>query len=338
MPAERLKKRHHTAPRVYLRGFADENKLLVVRRRAGSEFVQHIDNVTVRNGFYNARTSAGLLHDDVENWFMRDIETPVGPTLTRLREYVEGGPVSGVDASLVSRFVAAQLFRTATARSYVEQIDAVLGPFLGAGLTGRLFGVQISRVSPAAQARLMRMTRDMLNEHLDPEETHRSHLRTMLRETDKMMTRLESWHWEVAVAKHPRLVTGDAPAVAIQPQSEVFSGIVPKGSPVYLPLSPTTLLVGAEVTPSRQVQLTTRLAREVNQRVADETADGLAKATFQPWPNGFRLRSEPPRLPSLTVESRSDGKLATFPATYPEVRDSGIRALLHKLEARNVVL
>jgi hypothetical protein len=86
------------------------------------------------------------------------------------------------------------------------------------------------------------------------------------------------------------------------------------------------------------VQLTTRLAREVNQRVADEAADGLVKATFQSWPNGFRLRPEPPKLPALTLERRSDGGPGTFPATYPEVRDSGIRALLEKLEARDVVL
>jgi hypothetical protein len=338
MPAERLKKRHHTAPRVYLRGFADKNELLVVRRRAGDEFVQHIDNVTVRNGFYNARTSTGVLHDDVENWFMRNIETPVGPTMTRLRAHVVGGPISGSDARLMSRFVAAQLYRTATARSYLEQIDEVLGPFLGADMTGQLFGVQVSQLSPAAQVRLMRVTRDILREHRDPEEMNRGHLRTMLRETDKMMTRLESWHWELAIAKHSRLVTGDAPAVATQPQSGVFSGILPKGSPVYLPLSPTTLLVGTEMTPPRQVQLTTRLAREVNQRVADEAADGLVKGTSQPWPNGFRLLPEPPKLPALTLERRSDGGPGTFPATYPEVGDPGIRALLEKLAARDVVL
>ncbi len=322
---------------MYLRGFADESELIDVRMRAGREFSQHIDNVTVRNGFYNARTSSGVLHDDVENWFMRGIETPAGPTLARLRSHDEGGPVSGSDASLLSRFVAAQLFRTATARSYLEQIDEILGPLLGAGATGRLFGVQISEVSPTAQARLMQMTRDMLRLHRDPDEENRSLLRTMLRETDKMMTRLASWHWEVAVAKHPRLVSGDAPAVAIQPSLREFSGIVPKGSPVYLPLSPTALLVGTETAPPRPVELTTRLARQINQRMADEAAECLVKATFQSWPNGFRLLPEPPKLPALTIERTSGEGPGTFPTTYPDVSDPYIRTLLEKLEAADVV-
>jgi hypothetical protein len=176
--------------------------MVAVRRRAGNEFDQHVNNVTVRRGFYNARSADGRLHDAVENWFMTDIESPAGAVLNALRETREAGPVADGEIEAVSNFVAAQLHRTATVRSYLGQIDDYIGPLIAVDKVAGDLGIDHWRLTPQQRARHRRAAATMLRRHRVPHEVRASELRTTLREIDRTMTRLRSWHWESRM--HPR--------------------------------------------------------------------------------------------------------------------------------------
>lgn len=339
MRKQPVKQRHHTAPKVYLRGFADSHELVSVRRRNGDELKLHINNVTVRSGFYNVRTSTGVLHDAVENWFMSEVETPAGPVLRRLRDGGATDDLGVENAVVVSHLVAAQLYRTATARSYMEQVDANLGPLLMVIEVTKTLGIDPRRLAPEQLATHMRAARELLREHQAPADVRLSQVRTMVREIDKMMNRLENWHWTVVEAAEPRLITGDAPAVGLQPGLGGFHGILPAGSPVYLPLTPTRLLIGTRKKQSSPINLNSRLAFAVNQRIANESADVIMKATWQDWPPNVRMPATPPQLPTPRISYRpSTATRSTFPATYPTPRSGSVRNLLRTLEASEVVL
>lgn len=334
-----MKVRHHTTPRVYLRGFAGRDGLVSARRRLGDDIELHINNVSVRNGFYNVRTSDGVLHDAVENWFMSEVETPAGSVLRRLRDSDATDDLRAEDAVAVSHLVAAQLYRTATARSYMDQIDAHLGPLLMVTEVTKRLGVDPRGLTPEQFATHMRAAQELLRKHQKPTDVRLSQVRTMVREIDKMMSRLEKWHWTVAEADAPRLITGDAPAVGLRPRLGGFRGILPAGSPVYLPLTPTRLLIGTPKKPSSPIELSSRIAFAVNQRIANESADAIMKATWQDWPPNVRMPATPPQLPTPRISCRpSTATRSTFPATFPTPRSSSVRNLLRTLEASEVVL
>jgi hypothetical protein len=335
----RLKQRHHTAPRVYLRGFADADEMLAVRRRAGNEFAQHVDNVTVRNGFYNVRNSDGRLHDAVENWFMTDIENPVGPVLGALRTSGAAGPVVGDDITMIGNFVAAQLYRTATARAYLDQIDGYIGPLIAVDkITGDL-GIDVWRLTPRQRAQHMRAAASMLRRHQAPDEIRVSQVRTTLREIDKTMVRLGSWHWEVLEAAEACLITSDAPAVGLRPDPGVFNGMIPSWSPVFLPLSPKRLLMGSPRATGVRGRLGLALASIVNRRVSYEAADAIINAPGQAWPQRLSLSPRPPQLPPpmISINRTPGGGRPTFPTRHPPVSSPSIRALLDTLGADDVV-
>lgn len=332
MGKQRLAHRHHTVPKVYLRGFAEDGRV-DVRRRSGETRCLALDSVAVRTDFYNFRTSTGVKVGSVEQWFANHIEGPVGTVLGRLRR--GENPAPG-DVATLAAFVSAQLLRTVTTASRMEQIDDHLRPLLILIEVCKQQRIDMMTLSADQRAHLLRLAREASAPYFSAEDDRRSRLRTLLREADKIASQLSSWHWAVLASDNPVLITGDAPAVTIQTE-DGWRGVLPAGSPVYLPLSPTRLLIGERVKLSDEQHLSAQLATAVNHAVAAEANDAIMTAPSVGWPSDIHLSRHRPTLPEPRVTlSRSNGQ-STLPATYPTVASPQIRSLLRELEAIDTV-
>lgn len=330
-------RRQHTAARAYLRGFADDRHQVCMHARAGQVERRNIGSATVVRDFYTYTDPAGSPDDSVERWLGERVEDAAAVVLRSLRE---GEDLRDGWVGALSAFVASSLVRTSTVRSYKEQIDGHLRPLLVVQEAARREGVDLPGLPDAARELLLDAARDALARVPDdPAERRRSHLRTMLRKADEWTAALSGWNWEALRAPAAVLVTGDAP-VAVLPADpgRGWSGVLPAGSTVAVPIAPDLLLVASP----RPLLGTGQAADALTGAVNAGIVSGCHRAVFHhpamDWPPGLAVPSPPPRLPAPTIEwrHRSGGK-PTFPVTYPPVADEAVRRMLGRLGAADTV-
>jgi uncharacterized protein DUF4238 len=138
-------RRHHYVPRMLLKGFADDDEKVWVRREGtGRWHLQHIDRVAFERDFY-ADEQGSIA---TETWFRTGVETPAVAALAtaRLAHFtsLEAGRFPGV----LQLFAAAQLARTRGFREHwrgfkSEQLtDFANGEFEKASVVAR--GVKLT--------------------------------------------------------------------------------------------------------------------------------------------------------------------------------------------------
>jgi len=330
-----VKRRHHTVPKVLLLGFVDSKNRLVMRRRDGSNLLTSLNDASVRGDFYSYRDSDGVLVDEVETWLGDGIESPVAEVLVRARR---GEQLASNDVVHLARLAASGLLRTPTIRSYLDQLDAHLGPLLLMHRHLTAAAVDPTALSPEAMKRVHATAATVWNDCDKLSANEQSKLRTFLREFDKLSQRLSTWSWNVLTAKHPCLITADAPVVTLGTDDGGWHGVLPKGSPVFIPVSSRHLLIG-EQHPIGRGSFTIELAKMVNIRMTSEAYDAVFADPIMPWPDHIVLEPRRPTLPHPTVSwSRSQpGSEPTFPTAYPAVEDDRVRALLDSLGAVDTV-
>jgi len=325
------KDHQHITPKVYLRGFADARGFVTVQRRSGDEANLQINNVAVRKRFYNFKNSQGAEIGGIEEWLDTGVESPIGPVFKRLRA---GQPVRTEDVPALARFVVVQLLRTPSTEATLMQLDQHLGPMLLAHAVFVRHEVDPTALSAESVSALMRAATDVW-ERRPLDGRRNSRLRTIARKMDELTTELSSWTWSVLTASSPLLITGDAPVVTFQPTGG-WSGILPTGSPVYLPLTPRLLLVGEKHCLGGDGALHPELAAHVNRRIAIEADDAIIKSRVDDWPRGLTLLNTRPTLPQPTITwSKSNSTTSSLPTRFPAVVDSGIAELLQSLEAED---
>lgn len=318
----RLKRHNHTVARVLLKGFA-HNSLVRMLRRDGTDRSIPVARAAVGYDFY-LFNKEGNKTDAVENWFDTQVESPMGALLPRLRQGVQ--PATS-DVPALAKFVAASLLRTESVRSYMEQIDAHTGPVLLVSEAWKQEGIQPEDLAESDVARWLEIAAEAYQKMEQPlDEARRSRLRTMLRHYDVLTQRLKGWSWTVTTTDSPIFITGDAPVVAFDIESEGFHGIIPPGSPVFMPVSPRSLLVGEEHPLSPGRLLDPKLASLINMALAREAHGAIFCHPSTPLPKNFKLPAHAPTLnaPRVTIARSDPGTSPTFPATYPNVGDSTV--------------
>ncbi|GAB2578912.1 hypothetical protein GCM10009593_16640 [Microlunatus antarcticus] len=325
------KAKQHTVPKTLLRGFVDTRSRLALRRRDGTESLISVNNASVRTNFYSYTGAAGALVDDIEDWLSSDIEGPVAPVLIRARR---GDPLNAPDNTALARFAASGLLRTATTRARLEQVGEHIGPVLV--LHEHLVNRKIdpTTLSPDALNAAQVAATAVWERLGKPDEPAQANLRIFLREFDRLSERLNDWTWSVRTAPRACLITADAP-VAVLPSADLgWQGILPPGSPVFIPISSRQLLIGEPRRPlAGGDQLLPELASVVNARLAFEAYDALFASPSAPWPDVPPLSPTRPTMPTPTVTwSRSDGSADTTTSpSYPEINDPAIRRLIDDL-------
>jgi hypothetical protein len=335
--ADKLKTHQHTVPRTLLRGFSDEREFVTMRRRDGLVHEIPISNAAVRTKIYTFDNSSGQPSNAVEDWLGEQVEAGAGRVLQRLREGQQPTPE---DRPALARLAVAGLLRTATVRSYLEQMDRHLGPFLlvhGVLVRHEVDPASLSRtdmelLQEAATDAWQRVTRD------DPA----ARLRTMVRKFDELVLEVTDWVWSLQVSPQDVLITSDAPVATFTAASAGWHGILPAGSPLMLPVSPRHLLYAEKhaLANISESSLHAGLAKVVNEAIAREADDAVFTHPAMDWPLDLVLAPTPPTLPTPTVtwgRSGSATEPRTFPATYPLVQDASVQALLRALEAEDEV-
>jgi hypothetical protein len=338
MPERRkLKKHHHVVPRTYLRGWADADDKVAVRARGEQDGARRpISHSAVRSRFYNYRDTDDLESDVVEEWLAQHVESPGSHLLRSLRNGAD--PMDLKHGSLVN-LVVAQLVRSPTVFAYMRQIDERIGPVLAMVQACNELGVNPADLDDNARERVYA---DAKRAWFAQEErdTRASMLRTMMRKLDELSGAVENWHWSVLTAPRPALVTGDTPVATLELNERGgWSGILPEGSPLWLPLSPQRLLVAEPARPlTNDRTLKPEMAVLVNRSLARQADQALFNHPDLPWPDGAELASSKPTLPTPTLTwSRQNGRPPTFPATFPEIRQSSVRAVLDAMGAQDIV-
>lgn len=326
---DQVKRRHHTVPRFILKNFADDNLMLDAWQRSGKKHTIHIDHATVIKNFYNATTAVGGPVDAVEDWLAEEVEGPVSPIIAAI--VAEDSQPSPSAVSLCAGLAASGVLRTATVRSYLTQIGEALGPMMVIHEQIKRSGLKVEELAPEEMARFEDAATQAWQKHA-PDDTH-ALLRIFLRKHAETKSLMDGWGWSVAVSNEPLLIISDAPVATVD-LDPGWHGVLPPGSPVYMPLSPRHLLVG-EPNPIGPVStdLTPAMARLVNQRVTAEANNAIYTTPERPWPSYLHLGSTAPTLPPMNIRwSDSDPDApATFPASYPEIKDPKVAALIQAL-------
>ncbi|WP_412161435.1 DUF4238 domain-containing protein [Curtobacterium flaccumfaciens] len=335
-----VQRRHHTVARTLLQGFADGAGQLVQLHRSGSEHRTSSTNATVRAGFYTV-TIDGAPSTAVEEWFAVEVEGPAAELLVRARvEHV----LQQQDYVPLARFAAASLLRTQSVRAHLLQIGDLVGPMT-------LLQYVLAREpslgdlsDPAQRSRMLAAAETSYRKQAPLVDNTNALLRVVLRKIDELTQELSGWEWTVHRATDAVLLTGDSPVATIRTNQHGWDGILPPGAPIFLPVSPTTLIVGIAMshrfgttaTPLIGV-LTPDLSRASNINIMREAAESVFRHPDTPLPDVPFLPMALPLPDPISTWSRSDQDSASGDSgiiadeDLPPIRDAAIDALMKAL-------
>lgn len=327
------KKRHHTVTRALLEGFALDNKLRV-RSRTRPEFLTAPINATVVSDFYSFEGEE-YLDDAVEDWLADDVESPFAALLPGL---CAGRQPSPLDRSVIVRFIATAVVRTRTTRAYLGQIDLSLAAAVVLQKIAPRMSWNLSGMASENIEQLLAICQNFWLEAVQETNQEISLLRTMVRHSQAVEAALEPYTWSILQASEPSFLIGDAPILSVSDHKSGWHGLIPKGSAVFMPLAPDTVLVG-EPRPTERFLSADDLASTINALTVREAYADVFRHPGMAWPNDIHLASDVPELPSPTrvLRPTPPGTPSTFPSKYPEVHDAKVAALLKHLQAVDTV-
>ncbi|WP_079074873.1 DUF4238 domain-containing protein [Streptomyces atriruber] len=124
---QKLKRRHHTVPRLLLRRFAEGERIVRVPLNGGKRRVVGIADVTIRRDFYSMRDASGQLDDTVED-LLAELESKAATVIRR----VIGGawPLPTEERAVLAECIAAQHARIPAARAAHNEVADHLGKVL----------------------------------------------------------------------------------------------------------------------------------------------------------------------------------------------------------------
>ena len=135
-------KRQHHVPKMYLRAFAEAGDGIVPWRdlETGRTGRASVDNLAVEKRYYDFDFQGVTV--SAEPW-LADVEAKAAPWLSLLRETSEEGAIAPEGVFCLSRFAAAQFFRSPSFRSqmerYKEDLATRIKEFAGQVLPPELF-------------------------------------------------------------------------------------------------------------------------------------------------------------------------------------------------------
>lgn len=136
-----LKRRHHTVPAFYLRGFADGERLLTIALPGTRRFTQMVKDASVATDFYAIPGHKD--GDDVLEEALADLEGKAAPVIARI---VARRPLLPGDRGTLAYYIAVQAARSPAQKRNADALKAQMARF-AIGLAGReRFGDRFSGI------------------------------------------------------------------------------------------------------------------------------------------------------------------------------------------------
>jgi hypothetical protein len=218
-------KSSHVVPRMYLRGFADEEERIAVRIRGQLEpYVMNVSNAGTRTNFYVRERPNGTQIHDIE-WSLSHIEAAASPVL---RSAAETWPLDLRDKATLAELFAVQLLR---GPRWVEWHDQFTRSY-----------IEEQRAKGEDESELIK-----LEDHLV------SKTQTFVKMIDisrKVLTVIASLKWTLLEFPRPWLATSDHPVVvwplgisAREPQATPHGGGLFETLEYRVPISPRAAIL-----------------------------------------------------------------------------------------------
>jgi hypothetical protein len=123
---------HHTVPRFYLKGFADQERLTTVALPGARRFTQNVSQATAVNYFYSMPGNP-----EGADAYERELSRKENDAARVLRMVLDHGvwPLDVADRAVFGTFLALQLLRGPDQRRQVKEIASAVAQFIG-GIAG----------------------------------------------------------------------------------------------------------------------------------------------------------------------------------------------------------
>jgi hypothetical protein len=259
--ADGAKRKHHTVPKFYLRGFSKKEKhekVNVVNLSKGTHTEQRIETASVIPNFYSIRTEElqdqNIKEDDFENWLGEEFERPTGLVFQKINEGV--WPLVPEDRETLARFIALQYVRSSAVRAAWDDMQTVYTyavliangrENLGPALSQHFYEEYIE--GPAGEAYTEETLDRIWNEILDGSFRVKNHQNLYLEVIEQWLPIFAEAFlvrpWILVEFSRKTLITSDNPVVLV-PDSERHR--MPNCAPeIYFPLNRTTAIIMAEL-------------------------------------------------------------------------------------------
>lgn len=116
---KKLKRRHHTVPRLLLRRFADGEQIMRIPLDGGERRSIGVADATVHRDFYSLREESGQLDDTVED-LLSDLEDMAARIICKVVDGLWPLPIE--ERAILAEWIAAQHARIPAARAANNEI------------------------------------------------------------------------------------------------------------------------------------------------------------------------------------------------------------------------
>jgi len=208
-------RRHHVVPKFFLRRFAVEDQVQLVRRDDLSRsFLANVDDALVETDFYNIETDAGL-STEVEELLGTQIEGPAARALRRIVDEARFPPMPGL-RQILSQFFSFQFVRgPAIRRTLLQQFKttAVKIAHLMTPAMARQHLRETDGKDPTDQevANFVAYALQTDVDQVAVDKEANLHLGTALGVVYDLLPYFARRRWQLLTFAEPLLVTGDEP-------------------------------------------------------------------------------------------------------------------------------
>ncbi|WP_055548669.1 DUF4238 domain-containing protein [Streptomyces kanamyceticus] len=268
----KLKRRHHTVPRLLLRRFADGQRIMRVPLDGGERRLVGIADVTVQRDFYSMLDENGQLDDTVED-MLAELE---GKAAKVIREITDGAwPLPVAERAVLAEWMAAQYARIPAARKARNEMADHLGKVMIAmgGKPEIRRRLEETSTEPVSDEQVDALWDELTDfDGYYAEMSVNEHMASM---GQSMRTACEVFmarSWGLIKFEHRTLLIPDHPVTLVRADDAPrFRGVgIGNAAGILMPIDRRVAIIMASPGHDDFIERpNTKLAKELNQRFAD---------------------------------------------------------------------
>ncbi|MFD8472017.1 DUF4238 domain-containing protein [Streptomyces globisporus] len=267
----KLKRRHHTVPRLLLRRFADGEQIIRVPLDGGERRSVGIADVTVRRDFYSMLDQDGQLDDTVED-LLAELEDKAAKVI---RKVVNGAwPLETEDRDVLTEWIAAQHARIPAARAANNEIADHIGKAMIAmgGKPEIRRRLEKTSAEPVSDERVEALWEELTDfEGYYAEMPVNDHMAAMGQSIKTAYEVFKARSWGLIRFERRALLIPDHPVTLVREENMPrFLGVgIGNAAAILIPIDRRVAIMMASPGPEDFfVRTHTKLAKELNQRFA----------------------------------------------------------------------